>query len=316
MFHICIVDDDRAARTFLSEALVDMGTLHFFVSANDLLAHIDDGPRVDMFILDIVLSGEGGNGIELCKHIMNLERYKYATVLFYTAHTSHDMEAIAFRAGATDFLEKPIAINRLRMRVAAHLKYKHMLDELIDDGLNDPLTSLYRREPFFRAVASEINRACRGQYNLSLIVLDLDKFKLINDKLGHLAGDAALKKTAEFLKKSFNREGELTGRFGGDEFLALSISYSIDSLQDQLHEFFEAANRLSFDYQGQSRQIQVSMGALIISFKAYSEPVQADRLAQQMLKLADQQLYKSKNAGRGRCSIYSCSVDELLNVSD
>lgn len=315
MQNICVVDDDKATRNFLSEALFDMANLSFSASVNELILYLESLPDIDLFILDIVLTGDGGSGIDLCKYLTEHEKYKSAPVLFYTSHSSAQMEEIAFRAGGSDFLEKPMAINRLRMRVASHLKFKRIYDQLYNTNTLDFLTGLYKREAFYKALQAEINRACRGHYQIALLMIDLDKFKKINDTYGHLVGDKALIAVAKCMKNSFGREGELTCRFAGDEFSALTISYSIDTLVQSIEEFDRSVNTLSFSFENQSIPIRCSIGALVIDFSGCNDvPINATKFVEMITNEADRQLYTAKKAGRGRSQIKIVSAKDLCGL--
>ena len=113
-------------------------------------------------------------------------------------------------------------------RVSTQIKLKHQSDELRNMALHDQLTQLYNRHFLIESATSKLAHVDRHGHALSLLMIDIDFFKHINDQFGHHAGDQVLKAIAEILKAG-NRKEDVVARFGGEEFVVLLEHCSLDS---------------------------------------------------------------------------------------
>ncbi len=150
----------------------------------------------------------------------------------------------------------------------------------------DALTSLHNRRYFHETLAREVARAHRYQRSLALIVFDLDDFKAINDRIGHLAGDSVLAEAAERIRDAV-RSADIACRVGGDEF-AVILPESAASDADQLYKRLQAA--VSSRPIGQAGRLKLSAG--IAELKAEDDGVS-------FFERADEALYRAKDAGKG-----------------
>jgi diguanylate cyclase (GGDEF)-like protein len=155
----------------------------------------------------------------------------------------------------------------------------------------DGLTGLINRRAFSESLAREMSRAVRYQRPLSLVVLDIDHFKSLNDTLGHLAGDAALRQLGALLRANLRRE-DVLGRMGGEEFALLLPEIDLEGARivaDKIRRIVEAR---AFEYEGSSMRITVSAGV------ASREARESD--GEELLRRADTHLYAAKRGGRNR----------------
>lgn len=220
---ILIVDDDPSMRTLICAALSSLSKpLVTSCSGEEVLARISE-MKPDMVLLDVMM--EGLNGFEVCRQI----RANYSAsvpVLIMTGLNDLGSIQEAYQAGATDFIVKPfnnrILSNRVRYLMRAHdaVKALHASQERIYAlAYFDTVTGLYNRahlmERFEETLTEDIS--------CSVMFVDLDRFKRINDSLGHPVGDQLLRKLAERLQAVISEEapGSLLARFGGDEFIIL-----------------------------------------------------------------------------------------------
>ncbi|MBK9064897.1 MAG: diguanylate cyclase [Acidobacteria bacterium] len=167
------------------------------------------------------------DGITLCRLIKGNELIHSTYVIFLSAHGATNAKVTALDVGADDYLVKPADENELRARVRAGLRLQRALAELEAKNellerlaLTDPLTGLANRRAFEEALSTETARATRHGKPLSLLFLDLDHFKDVNDRHGHAVGDEVLSAVSDLLKR-LGRRGDMSARIGGEEFAVI-----------------------------------------------------------------------------------------------
>ncbi|MBN1149043.1 MAG: GGDEF domain-containing protein, partial [Anaerolineales bacterium] len=159
------------------------------------------------------------------------------------------------------------------------------------DKMRDPLTGLYNRRYLEDALVRELAQAVRGGYPLSLVMLDIDRFKAVNDSYGHAAGDRVLQALGDLLRRHVRR-GDLACRYGGEEFVVILPSTPLEVAQRRAEELRLAYAGLSVEYQGQALSGSLSLG--VAACPAHT----AD--AAGLLAAADAALYAAKRQGRNR----------------
>ena len=180
----------------------------------------------------------------------------------------------------TSFLEQlMMKISLCLSNVAAHEKLKYF-------AFHDPLTKLLNRRAFESVLNSEFSRSKRHSHDLSLVFLDLDKFKLINDHYGHDAGDGALVYVADTLK-AIVREEDIVARFAGDEFVVILPETKAEKAETLMKRIQEYLNSHPFNHQGAKLTISLSYGITSTSDTGIDS-------AATLLKKADEKLYVEK----------------------
>lgn len=167
--------------------------------------------------------------------------------------------------------------------------------QLQEQAIRDPLTGVFNRRYFAEALDNETARAVRENSPFSIIILDVDHFKRINDSHGHKCGDYVLQALAKYLTQN-TRRSDIVCRFGGEEFVILMPDASADSAQERAELFrkeFEARVNLC-----EGNSIQVTFSAGVASFPAHAGS------GESLLGCADQALYRSKAAGRNRVTVF------------
>ena len=154
------------------------------------------------------------SGIELCRALRADERFAKVPVIFLTAHRDPDVVQRVFEAGADDYVSKPIVGPELLTRIANRLERVRLYRELAD---RDPLTGVLNRRSATEALERYLRLSERYGEPLSLAMLDVDHFKAVNDRHGHLIGDAVLRRLGELMLASFRSE-DVVARWGGEEF--------------------------------------------------------------------------------------------------
>jgi diguanylate cyclase (GGDEF)-like protein/PAS domain S-box-containing protein len=174
-------------------------------------------------------------------------------------------------------------------------KQKHAEQELRERAERDHLTGVYNRRMFYEMLAAEVERAVRYERPLSLIMLDIDHFKKVNDLHGHAAGDEVLKATSLMLQKNI-RHTDILARVGGEEFVILATETSVENtvdLAEKIRSTIEAAEML------QGGKITVSFGVA-----GLVNAITPD----EFMRRADEALYQAKARGRNRVEQYPCDV--------
>lgn len=172
-------------------------------------------------------------------------------------------------------------------------QFRQQLDTQNDKLFLDALTQIHNRAGMDQRLEVEYRQWLRDDKPLCIALLDIDFFKEVNDKYGHLAGDKALRLIAKTLKKSL-RESDFIARFGGEEFMVLLNNVSLDYLDTPLQKLREQVKNIPFRFKEESVTITISMGATL--FKQGDSILSA-------LERADQALYRAKQAGRDQIVI-------------
>lgn len=158
-------------------------------------------------------------------------------------------------------------------------------------SLEDDLTGIANRRSFERALADEWNRAKRHEQSLALVLLDLDHFKDLNDRLGHPAGDDCLRRVGAFLAESIKRSGEIVARYGGEEFAILLPGVDADIAVRVAETLRDGIERLTIPYDRGTRRMTASAGVAAMVPRAASSP-------ESLVASADRALYAAKHSGR------------------
>lgn len=165
-------------------------------------------------------------------------------------------------------------------------------------GLTDPLTGIYNRRYIDRRLVEEIARARRQDYQIAFMFIDVDHFKLVNDKVGHQAGDDVLREVAARIKMEL-RLSDALARFGGEEFVVLLINADLQSAAMVADRIRAGVADKPFDLAGgQCLTVSVSIGVAAPDNAAREQAIEG--VAQQLVASADGALYQAKEAGRNR----------------
>ena len=224
--------------------------------------------------------------------------------VFLFAHTGAEEERIrGLEAGACDFLSFETSEKELAARIRAHLGWKHQIallkrakEDLERQATTDGLTGLFNRRFFQRALDTEVARSNRTEQPFSLMLVDVDHFKRINDSFGHPAGDAALKAIAQTLQDSIRRS-DTACRFGGEEFALIMPGTSNESAFQVAERIRKRISRLVLPQLPKEAHLTVSIGIRQIPRGDLSDP-------QQIIAEADEALYAAKRNGRNRTEVF------------
>src|ERR1700678_1598089 len=215
---ILLVADDPGAIQLMGHILASVGKLRFATNGNDALRLARDSAP-DLILLDAEMPGM--SGFELLKTLKAESSLTDVPVIFITSHNEAGFEVSALDMGAADFIAKPLRSSRVLARVKTQLRVKHMADELRRTATTDALTGISNRRQFDVSLEREWLRAKRSREPVSLLMIDVDHFKLYNDLYGHPQGDICLRQVTQALQSTCRRPADLVARYGGEEFMIL-----------------------------------------------------------------------------------------------
>ena len=290
---VLVVDDSPENITILGALLRSDYTVRVATNGEKALKIVASDNPPDLILLDVVMPGI--DGYEVCKRIKSDSRTKNIPIIFITAKSTEEDEIKGFEIGAVDYVTKPFSPVVVKARVRTHVELKKYRDFLENTAYCDGLTAIANRRRFDEYYELVWNFAVRGSLPLSLIMIDIDHFKLFNDNYGHQAGDECLIKIANMLSTSVKRKTDVVARYGGEEFVCVLPNTGIDGALVMAENF--RTNILSL----QIPHIHSSAGNYVTISQGVSTTIPTKDLSPNALVLAaDEALYKSKENGRNR----------------
>jgi len=274
--NILIVDDDPYLKETLEQLLRRLGFSSESVSSGtDALKKLGEN-RYSIVLTDMKMPGM--DGLELIGRIR--DGHDISTIAmtgFSEGYTYVDV----INAGASDFIKKPFGIEELEAKIRRIITERNLRKELNRLSITDSLTELYNQRHFYDRLNDEVIRAGRQKHTLSLILLDLNNFKIYNDTYGHLEGDDVLKGVGKIIMSCIRVGVDSGYRYGGDEFAIVLIDADIEITQEiglRIEKAFEDKGKVT-----------VSIGYAIFS---------NGMTATDLVQAADKELYKSKQKNK------------------
>jgi diguanylate cyclase (GGDEF)-like protein len=249
--------------------------------------------KPDLVLLDLIMPEM--DGYQVCQRLKADPTTRDIPVIFITAQTDESAEEMGFDLGAVDFISKPINPRIVRARVKTHLTLKAQSDLLRSWAYLDGLTGVHNRRFFDERVAAEMGRASRNRSALSLVMLDVDFFKRFNDRYGHQAGDDCLRRVANTLRDSLMRAGDHIARYGGEEFVCLLPDTGFVGAMQIAEQIRHEIIGLQIVHEDSSVAPFVT-----VSLGVGTKPEKVSGSANELISVADAQLYKAKALGRHR----------------
>ncbi|HKV28412.1 MAG TPA: diguanylate cyclase [Candidatus Acidoferrales bacterium] len=298
---ILVAEDEPVSRRLLEAFLRKWGYQVVAVAKGDdawALLEAEDPPR--LAILDWMMPGI--EGVEICRRVRERTGRPYVYMILLTARGQKRSLLVGLKAGADDYLSKPFDAEELRARLQAGERILKVQDELIAarDALHfqathDVLTGVASRDAAFEFLVRELARAYRENKPVGVALADLDHFKAVNDKYGHIAGDLVLQEVARRMTKCV-RSYDCVGRYGGEEFLMIfptSTEEGIVRLAERMRKALEAKPVRTPEG---DIAITASFGVSVIR-----SSVQND--VNELLRTVDAALYRAKRTGRNRVEL-------------
>jgi len=175
--------------------------------------------------------------------------------------------------------------------------------KLTEQSTIDSLTGVKNRSAFDKRLLAESRISRRQETPIAVLMLDIDKFKSINDQFGHLAGDQALKIIAQTLQQNLKRPTDLVSRFGGEEFAIILPNTTADGALQVAETIRDAVTSIGLMWEGKPIPLTVSIGVS-------ADIVASDQHSTTLLEQADKALYQAKNSGRNQVKLYSSATAE------
>ncbi len=302
---ILIIDDDSVMKVQLKIFLQKEGYGVIICSngLEGLQAYKEHQPH--LVLLDAMMPVM--NGFDCCSQIMAIPGAEQTPVLMITGLDDRESVDQAFAVGATDYVTKPIHWPVLRQRVK-RLLYQVRLQKELEEAnrilerlaMQDGLTGISNRRQFDQTLSIEWRRLSRENLPMSLIIGDVDFFKLYNDTYGHQAGDRCLQKVAKAIATVANRAHDLVARYGGEEFIVMLPNTELEGAIQVGQKIRQAVKSLGLNHQASptGEFVTISLGLSCLIPHPEVEP-------EILIKQADQALYQAKTQGRDRLVIFS-----------
>ena len=308
-----VVDDDPVSRMILQRILSEQG--YQVIAAKDGTEGWElfqkEAEEISLAILDWMMPGM--DGIELCRRIRGTETPHYVFIIFLSSKGEKKDVVEGLDAGADDYLIKPFDRDELLSRIRVGLRIvgleqalRKANERLQVLATTDGLTGVLNRRTLLERLGEELERAWRERKPLSLLMLDIDRFKRINDTYGHPAGDRVLVEMAERLK-SHLRPYDLVGRYGGEEFVVVISGADAEEGVAIAERIREMISSDPFPLDHGPLKVTVSIGVASFQPGDYNG---VGQLAETLLKRADAALYRAKEGGRDRVVLFEGGKDE------
>jgi len=296
---VLIIDDSDAVRERIIKTLESFDLFSRYYEAEDGLEGFKKllSSPVDIILCDLEMPRiDGFKFLTMMKSRPDLQD---TPVIMLTGRDDRELKIKGLEQGASDYITKPFDAEELVARVRVHLKIKNLQDDLkrtnellLELSNTDHLTGLFNRRYLMESLGREVQRSSRRGGNLSLIILDIDHFKQVNDSYGHLQGDVVLQKVADLLRKEL-RAYDTAARYGGEEFIAVLPDAALEDAVFVAERVRSAVQANRFSGELSELSLTVSLGVAMFS-------QQGCTTVDSFIKLADDALYRAKTNGRNR----------------
>jgi two-component system cell cycle response regulator len=294
---ILIVDDRQSSYERIVATLSAEHTVDVQADPNDALFRIAEG-NYELVIVSLGL--KDFDGLRLCSQLRSLERMRSMPILAIAEPDNNARLVRGLEIGVNDYLVRPIDKNEMLARVRTQIKKKRYTERLRDNvqasiemAITDALTSLYNRRYMETHLAALTEQAAQRGKPITVLILDIDFFKSINDGHGHDAGDDVLREFSLRIRKSI-RNIDLACRYGGEEFVIVMPETDMAVAGMVAERIRRRIATEPFPIQQGTKNLEVTISIGIAALNG------ADDTAAAMLKRADTALYRAKRDGRNR----------------
>jgi two-component system cell cycle response regulator len=292
---ILVVEDDTAIRGLIHMYLIKSGFESFAANSAEKALDILEDQEIGIVLTDIQLPGL--NGLELTKII---RRKYHSDVIIMTGYSLDYTIEEAMARGASDLIIKPVRLEDLLLRINVVLKKRsekkensRKLEELKNLTIRDDLTGLFNSRQFYSHISQEVDRSNRYFRPLSLILMDIDNFKLLNDTHGHLFGDKILSGMGDIIKSAIRMQ-DTAYRYAGDEFTIILPETELEmaiAVAERVRQAIENETKVLSD----PRPLKVTVSIGVVEYLT-------DEEIKNFVHRADSAMYASKKKGRNSIS--------------
>jgi len=303
---VLIVDDSKVIRLLVAECVAELGHDVVYMESGAEAVEYIKIHSPDLIMMDVEMPGI--NGFEATKQIREIKGEDWFPIIFLSTKIDDESYQKGILAGGDAYLEKPIQPLRLQLQIKAmeriymmrqklksaqedlllaNEKYRHL-------SLFDELTGLANRRNFDRTLAKEFKLAQRDKKPLSIIIADIDFFKIYNDTYGHQAGDECLSAVAKALSSGVTRPADLGCRYGGEEFTFILPSTDLKGARELAERIRKSVNELQIDHAGSKVSPHVSLSLGVSTYNGQFSS------GEEITKQADAALYQAKESGRNK----------------
>lgn len=289
-YRVLIVDDDVAVAEYYSQILRDSGMSVEMVTDPAQLFNVMANFRPELLLMDVYMPI--CSGVELTKMVRQDNSYLDVPIVFFSSEADLGKQLEAVKAGADDFLMKPIAPEFLISAISTRADRYRSLRGLI---MRDGLTGLYNHSAIKEELSAEVLIASRNKTDMAFAMIDLDDFKHVNDSYGHPVGDQVLRTLSRLLRQRLRRS-DVVGRYGGEEFVVIFPGTSVESackVLDEVRSAFAVLKQYS------------DQGPFSVSFSAGIADLSMTAVVDDLIEAADAALYQAKNSGKNRIVLAS-----------
>ncbi len=297
---VMIVDDDATQAQQINIKLQELG-IYVVVEGDPAKAvRLSEETDFDLIMVSAQLAKD--DGIHFCTHLRSQEKTRNTPLLIIIEDDNPDLLIKALDMGINDYLITPIDSNEVIARARIQIKRKKYQDALqasrqenIEMSVKDGLTNLYNRRYFDMHIESLLNSSMQNGKPLSLMIIDMDHFKGVNDTYGHLSGDTILQQLAQRILANV-RPSDLVARYGGEEFVVVMPSTDIKHAANVAERIRKVVEATEFN-------IPVEPGKLKKTISVGLAAIAAGDTPHSLVERADKGLYHVKNTGRNKVAI-------------
>jgi len=285
---VLVVDDSKILRKFIKKLLTIQKYLVVEAAdGEDALAQLKKNPDIKLIITDYQMPKM--NGFELTYQVRKIYHSNQLAIIGISSHGSGLFSAKFLKKGANDFLTKPFVNEEFNCRINQNIEILENIEAVKQASNKDYLTGFYNRRYFFDLGSRHIQSLNGRTTQITVAMIDIDRFKNINDKYGHQAGDTILQHVSIILSENLS-DSDIVCRLGGDEFCVLSTSIKKEKVKPAFERIRKCFENGKFNIGKENIPITISLGV-------------ATRFANSLeatINRADELLYLAKEAGRNR----------------
>ncbi|WP_162141259.1 GGDEF domain-containing response regulator [Paucidesulfovibrio longus] len=287
---VLVAHNDAAFRRRVAGLLARHNfAVHEAASPDEMLLAVQNVPDLRLILLDARLDGAATT--KRLNQVRKIRSKEELAVIVLAKPEDRHSVARLIKFGASGSMSDDFSLEEFYSRVALNLENIETLNRLRESAIRDLLTGAYNRRHLLERGGEEFSQHQRGNQRLSLIMLDADHFKAVNDNYGHETGDEVLRRISDTVRKAL-RQSDLFARIGGEEFVVLAPGTDGRGAQELAERIREAIEDLRIPLNKGELRVTASLGV--------AEAASSDRSVEDLLRRADLALYEAKQQGRNR----------------